>query len=220
MRVQTGIPGLDGLIEGGLEEGTITLISGKTGTCKSIFSTQFIHNGATKYNEKGLYITTGETIENIRKQAKKFGWDLDALEKKKMIKTVEIEPFDVETLMDRIINNVESMKAKRVVIDSVSMFELYIHEPFKIRKFLYRILQRLRDMNKAVIVTSEILEDTKSLSRSGVIEFMVDSVIVLQYMGMTKYNRSMSIRKMRMTNHSTDIHPLIIGPTGIHVRTI
>ncbi|MBN2042208.1 MAG: hypothetical protein JW754_00215 [Candidatus Aenigmarchaeota archaeon] len=220
MRVQTGIPGLDSLMEGGLEEGSITLVSGKTGTCKSIFSTQFIYNGAEKYKDKGLYITTGETIENVRKQAKKFGWDLDTLEKKNMIKMIEIEPFDVETLMDRIMNNVESLKARRIVIDSVSMFELYIHEPFKIRKFLYKILQRLRDMNKIVVVTSEILEDTKSLSRSGVIEFMVDSIIVLQYLGMTKYNRSLSIRKMRMTNHSTDIHPLIIGPTGIHVRTV
>lgn len=220
MRVSSGIPGLDELIGGGFEEGSINLISGKTGTGKSIFSAQFIHNGAVKSNERGLYLTTGETIKNIKRQSKHFGWDFDALEKKGMVKLMEIEPFDIETLMDRITEHVEAAKAKRVVIDSVSMFELYMHEPFKIRKSLYKVLQRLRDMNKTVLVVAEVLEDSKGLSRSGVIEFMVDSVILLQYLGVAKHKRSLTVRKMRMTDHSTDIHPFEITPKGIVIRSI
>ena len=86
MKVPTGIPGLDGLMEGGFDEGSVNLLSGKTGTCKSIFASQFIYCGATKHGDNGLYITTGENIGNIRKQASKFGWDFEGMEKKKKVK--------------------------------------------------------------------------------------------------------------------------------------
>jgi len=220
MRVGSGIPGLDELIGGGFEEGSINLVTGRTGTGKSIFSAQFLYNGAVKNNERGLYLTTGETIKNVKKQSKNFGWDFENLEKKGMVKVLEIEPFDIETLIDRITENIEAAKAKRVVIDSVSMFELYMHEPFKIRKSLFKVLQRLRDMDKTVLVIAEILEDSKGLSRFGVIEFMVDSIILLQYLGIAKYRRSLMIRKMRMTDHSTDIHPFEITPKGVTIRSV
>lgn len=220
MRVSSGIPGLDELIGGGFEEGSVNLVTGKTGTGKSIFSSQFLYNGAVKNKERGLYLTTGETIKNIKKQSKHFGWDFEALEKKGMVKLLEIEPFDIETLIERITENIEAAKAKKVVIDSVSMFELYMHEPFKIRKSLFKVLQRLRDMGKTVLVVAEVPEDSKGLSRFGVIEFMVDSVILLQYLGIAKHKRSLLIRKMRMTDHSTDIHPFDITPKGITIRSV
>jgi len=220
MKVSSGIPGLDELMGGGFEDASINLVSGKTGTGKSIFCAQFLYNGAVKNNERGLYLTTGETIANIKKQSKTFGWDFGELEKKGMVKVMEIEPFDIETLIERITDNIEAAKAKRVVIDSVSMFELYMHEPFKIRKSLFKVLQRLRDMGKTVLLVAEVLEDSKGLSRFGVIEFMVDSVIILQYLGIAKHKRSLMIRKMRMTDHSTDIHPFDITPKGIVIRSV
>jgi len=220
MKVSSGIPGLDELMGGGFEDASINLVSGKTGTGKSIFCAQFLYNGAVKNNERGLYLTTGETIANIKRQSKKFGWDFDGLEKKGMVKVMEIEPFDIETLIERITENIEAAKAKRVVIDSVSMFELYMHEPFKIRKSLFKVLQRLREMGKTVLLVAEVLEDSKGLSRFGVIEFMVDSVIILQYLGIAKHRRSLKIRKMRMTDHSTDIHPFEITPKGIVIRSV
>ncbi len=220
MKVSSGIPGLDELMGGGFEDASINLVSGKTGTGKSIFCAQFLYNGAVKNNERGLYLTTGETIANIKKQSKTFGWDFGELEKKGMVKVMEIEPFDIETLIERITDNIEAAKAKRVVIDSVSMFELYMHEPFKIRKSLFKVLQKLRDMGKTVLLVAEVLEDSKGLSRFGVIEFMVDSVIILQYLGIAKHKRSLMIRKMRMTDHSTDIHPFEITPKGIVIRSV
>ncbi len=220
MRVPSGIPGLDSLIEGGFEEGSINLVSGKTGTGKSTFSTQFLVNGASKYNDKGLLITTEETAGNIRKQVYKFGWDLNGMEKKGVIKVLEVRPFDIQTLTTRILELIENTGAKRVVIDSVSMFELYMSEAFKIRKAVFQVLQKLRELNRTTIITAEILEESKGLSRSGVIEFMADSVILLQYLAIAKYKRSLSIRKMRMTNHSTDIHPFEITANGIKVRSV
>ncbi len=220
MRIPSGIPGLDKLIGGGFEEGTINLVTGKTGTGKSIFSMQFLYNGAKNYNEKGLYITTGEVSKNIKKQAKTLGWDIDSLEKNGMLKIIELEPYDIDKLIEKITLNKGFMEAKRVVIDSVSMFELYIQDPYKIRKTLYSVLQKLRDMGKIVLAIAEVQEDSKNLSRFGVIEFMVDSVIVLQYLEIAEHKRSLTIRKMRMTNHSTDIHPFEIGPDGIKVHSV
>ncbi len=220
MRVQSGIPGLDELMEGGFEESSINLVTGKTGTGKSIFSAQFIYNGAKKYSEKGLYVTTGDTLRNIRKQASKLGWDFEAVEKSGLVKIIEIEPYDMEKLIENMSVSKEMSQATRIVIDSLSMFELYMQEPYKIRKGLFSVLQKLREMGKTVLVVAEIPEEGKNLSRSGVIEFMVDSVIVLQLLGIAKYKRSLMIRKMRVTDHSTDIHPFAIGPNGIKLMKI
>lgn len=219
-RIKSGIPGFDELMEGGFEEGSINLLTGKTGTGKSIFSFQFIYNGATEHGDIGLYITTEETGNNIRKQAERFGWDIKSAEKKGLMKIMAVDPFDLETLADRITESVNMQKAKRVVIDSVSMFELYMQDAYKVRKSLFKVIQKLRDTKKTSILVAEILEESKGLSRCGVIEFMVDSVIVLQYLGIAKYKRSLSIRKMRMTDHSTDIHPFEIKRNGIEVHSV
>lgn len=220
MKVPSGITGLDELMEGGFEEGSINLVTGKTGTGKSIFSAQFLFNGARKYKERGLYITTGETIKNIKKQSGKFGWDFEGLGKSGYLKIIGVEPYDIEKLMENISLSRELSQSKRIVIDSISMFELYMQDPYKIRKNLFSVLQKLRDMGKTVLVVAEILEDSKNLSRFGVVEFMVDSVILLQYLGIAKCKRSLMIRKMRMTDHSSDIHPFEIGNKGIEIRSI
>ena len=219
-RVPSGIAGLDKLIEGGFEEGTVTLVSGKTGTCKSIFSAQFIYNGIMKDRQKGLYMTTEETAESVRRMAKKFGWDLQTLEKKGWLTIVEFEPFEVETLATKLIESVHRTDAQRIVIDSVSMLELYIHNIFEIRKGLFKTVQKIRDMGKIGLLTAEIQEDSSNLSRFGVVEFMVDAVILLQYMGLAKHKRSLSVRKMRMTDHSSNIHPFEISSDGITVKPV
>ncbi|MCK4714510.1 MAG: circadian clock protein KaiC, partial [Candidatus Aenigmarchaeota archaeon] len=87
-------------------------------------------------------------------------------------------------------------------------------------KGLLRVIQKIREMGKIGLLTAEIQEDSTNLSRFGVMEFMVDAVIVLQYMGIAKYKRSLMVRKMRMTNHNSDIHPFEIGKSGITVKPV
>ncbi len=219
-RIPSGIQGLDPLIEGGFEEGTVNLISGKTGTCKSIFCMQFLYSGIVDHQQKGLYITTEETADNVRRQAAKLGWDLPTLEKKGWLRIIEFEPFDVQVLTTKMVEAVNKIDAKRIVIDSVSMLELYINNVFEIRKGLFKVVQKIREMGKVGILTAEVQEDSTNLSRFGVVEFMVDGVIVLQYMGLAKYKRSLTVRKMRMTDHSSNIHPFEIGKNGITVKAI
>jgi len=217
MKIPSGVPGLDRLMGGGFEEGTVNLITGKTGTGKSIFCSQFIYDGVMKHKQKGIYITTEETAKNIRRQVKNFGWDFETIEKKGWVKMLEFEPFDVSTLTTKMQEMIDKTNAKRVVIDSVSMFELYLTNVFEIRKALFKVIQKIREMDRIGLVVAEILEDSSSLSRFGVIEFMVDSIILLQYLGLAKYKRSLMIRKMRMSDHSTNIHPFGITNKGISV---
>lgn len=220
MRTTSGIPGLDGLIEGGFEDGTVTLISGKAGTCKSIFCGQFLYNGVMQKKETGIYITTEDSAAGIKRQLKRFGWDFDAMEKKGWVRVIEFQPLEVSVLTTKMVTAVEKMNAKRIVIDSVSILELFINDIFEIRKGLLKVVQKIREMGKIGLLTTEIQEDSSKLSRFGVMEFMVDAVIVLQYMGMAKYKRSLMVRKMRMTDHNPNIHPFEIGKNGIVVRPI
>lgn len=220
MRVTSGIPGLDGLIEGGFEEGTVTLISGKTGTCKSIFCGQFLYNGVMQKKETGIYITTEDSAAGIKRQLKRFGWDFDALEKKGWVKIIEFQPTDISMLTTKMVAAVEKMTAKRIVIDSVSILELLINDVYEIRRGLLRVVQKIREMGKVGLLTSEVQEDSSNLSRFGVMEFMADSIITLQYMGIAKYKRSLMVRKMKMTDHNSDIHPFEITKNGIVVRQV
>jgi KaiC/GvpD/RAD55 family RecA-like ATPase len=219
MKVSTGVMGLDKLIGNGFEQCSINLVTGKTGCGKSIFSMQYLIGGA-KLKEKGLFVTTEESADYLKKQAEGIGWDVSSLEKQGYLKILAIEPFEIDTIMTKIAEIARAFGAKRVVVDSLSMFELYIDEPFKTRKALFKFLEKLKELNVTTVVTAEIPEDSNNLSRTGVIEFLVDSVIVLQYLSIAKYKRSLMIRKMRTSKHSMDIHPFDIGPSGIEIKSV
>ena len=219
-RIPSGIPGFDKLIEGGFDRGSVNLLSGKIGTGKSIFSSQFLYAGATQYTEKGLFITTDEGKEHLYKQLDRFGWDFPALEKSGMIKVMEFDPFDVPDLAKKIGNILDYSAANRIIVDSLSMYELSLKDSFRIRKSLFGLLKKIRMKGKTTILTAEIPEDQKTLSRSGVIEFLADSVIILNYTGMTKHQRTLIIRKMRTTKHSAEIHPFKITAKGIVIGSV
>ena len=220
-RAPTGIPGLDRLIGGGFPKGTVNLVTGKTGTAKSIFSSQFIFEGASEYGEGGLLINSEGTKQSLMRQMGTFGWDFEALEEDNLVKILEVQPFEVKKIISNITESIESMNVERIVIDSVSMFEVFLEKHYKIRRFLFTLFQRLRDLGIVTLITAEIPEDeTSRLSRFGSVEFMADSVIKLQYMDLADVKRSLMIRKMVMTDHASEIYPFQIGREGIQVLDI
>ncbi|MBI1972256.1 MAG: hypothetical protein HYS53_03055 [Candidatus Aenigmarchaeota archaeon] len=219
-RAPTGINGLDELVEGGFVRNSAVLVTGKTGAGKTTFITQFLYGGAKLYREPGILVTTEETSRSIRNHGTRFGWNMEELENKGLMKIIEVEPFSIDTLVTMLEKEIQALHAKRIVIDSVSMFEMYIDKQLEMRKLLFKTLRRLKDLGTTVVITAEIPEDSQSLSRYGVIEFAADAVVVLQYMTLTKYKRSLLIRKMRDTNHSTDIHPFEIMENGISVMSV
>jgi KaiC/GvpD/RAD55 family RecA-like ATPase len=213
-RIATHIPGFDKLINGGFIEGTTNLISGGTGTCKSIFCIQFLCNRILKDKEKVAFITTEDGVESIHIQAEKFGWDITKGELKQKFKIYKLEPYNINKFVS-MIETIKKSGIKRLVIDSMSVFEIYVKEPFNMRKNLFNIIELLRHGNMVTIMTVERPEGYAGLSRSDIVEFMADSVILLQYIQAAKIKRSLIVRKMRFTPHSENAHPFTITKKGL-----
>jgi KaiC/GvpD/RAD55 family RecA-like ATPase len=236
-RVKTGITGLDSLIEGGLPEGRSFLVSGGTGTGKTIFATQFLVNGA-KNNEPGVYLTLDERPELIREDMLRFGWNLRQLEDSNMLKVVDgtmaklgipsdeefslpATGFDLDKLLLELMRAIKKIRAKRVVIDSIPALGLNFENEHEVRKAVLKTVYLLSRAGVTTIFTTEINEDSKQIGKYGVEEFVADGVFVLHYMGIgTQSNRTLHIRKMRATKHSEDLHPLKISDSGIVVHKV
>ena len=196
-RVPIGIEGVDELISGGLIRGTLTLLTGTTGTGKTTFATQFIYDGV-KHGEPGLYVTFEEPTENIKENASNFGWDFNKMENEGKVLFLRYDPFHVEDIYELIESNIKKLKAQRVVIDSVSALGLYLRDAPEVRRMVFNVSWLLRKLNCTSILISEILPMQKSLSRFGVEEFVTDGIIVLYYLRAdAQYSRSMTVWKMR-----------------------
>jgi len=204
-RVPTGIPGLDDLLEGGFIPNSVVLISGEAGSGKTIFCTQFIWN-ALCFGENGVYVTLQQSPDEIKKDVVPFRRDFELAEKKDQVRVIYADSDNLNKLINRILKNVKKIKAKRLAIDSITLIGEHSKD---IRRNLSYLIRELKKLGVTTVMTSEIEEGTNKLSRFGIEEFIVDGVIVLQYM---KYAaggvpRSMFIKKMRRTRHGMDIYP-------------
>jgi circadian clock protein KaiC len=218
-RVKTGVVGLDEHMEGGYLPRSVVLISGKTGTGKTIFTSQFLYKGITDYNENGIFVSTEETAADLLNDMNvSFGWDLLKLIKKNRFRILQLEP-DMMTKLPQLLRRLtKEVKAKRLVIDSASMFGLYLGDEYKTRKEFHKILREAKRLGLTTLVTAEVLEESKGLSRFGVVEFIADGIISLMYIGLArKYKRALLIRKMRRTEHSDRIHPIKITDDGMKI---
>lgn len=237
-RVKTRIKGFDSLIEGGLPQGSTTLLEGEPGTGKTIFGLEFLYRGALD-GDCGIYVTFEGHQENLYRQAAQFGWNLKALEKKNKIKILSV-PF--KKLGDRtpllIKKEINQIKAKRVVVDSLSTlysiassYVLYKNkQEFKIsqfvsgenytnRRFLLDLISLLEINDITILFISEKSSHMASATRLS--EFFCDGIIQITFDPMGgDFSRSLLVRKMRLTKNNEDIHPLEISDTGIVVHSI
>jgi KaiC/GvpD/RAD55 family RecA-like ATPase len=241
-RIPSGIKGLDKLIEGGFVKGSVVLVTGKTGTGKTALAASFLYEG-TKNNEPGVYVTTEEREEDIKGDIKAmFGWDLESLEKKKLLTFLSIKPVIPVTpgrlismeeeigsiiklyivdLTKKIESAVKAIKAKRVVIDSISIIEMFIKDEYMRRVALMQLITNLKDLGVTSLITGTIPEGSEALSLSGIIEFVVDGVIKLDFVPVAEeFKRTLTIRKMRRTDHSIYIHPFEITKEGLRIIEI
>lgn len=223
-RVLTGIPGLDELLEGGYVKGSTILVTGGTGTGKTTFCAQFIREGLKK-GEPGVYITMEEDPEDIKEDLKRFGFNFERFEKSKVFSFVYQNPFEISDISSTIVDAINSVNAQRVVIDPVSLIGMYMKDPAVLRKRLFEIKRLLKKTGATTLITSEILDNEigerggGSLSREGVTEFIVDSVLVLNLFGVGGgITRSVLIRKMRRTKHGADVYPMEITSKGIVIK--
>ncbi len=209
-RVKTGVEGFDELVEGGLPVSTFVLLSGGTGTGKSIFGMNYLAHGAEN-GEPGVYVSLEEGYDENKLQMNIFGWDLEKLQKEKKLLILQPKMYNFDKLVESIQTAVYNIKAKRLVIDSISILELYFEDQFKTRRNILDLAKMLRSTGITTIAISETDEETSKISTQGVEEFVSDGVILL-YLNRKEnlMSRAISIRKLRATNHSLKVHPVKI----------
>ena len=237
-RVQTGVPGLDNIIEGGLPKNSITLVSGPPGGGKSIFCFQFLYNGV-KNGEKCLFLTLDKRAENLIAQAKQLGIDFQQAIENNIVKFLYLDiskKFVYETMINEIIKG----NYDRIVLDSITpLSEMPIFmrpsEENKIdtsmidfeefpenislptrRLHLRFIISALESTKSTSVITSELPAGSSLLSRDGISEFLADGVITLS-LDTTMNRRKLSVLKMRSTRHTLKSHDIIIDYGGIKI---
>jgi KaiC/GvpD/RAD55 family RecA-like ATPase len=214
-RVSSGIPGLDKLISGGFVKNSINMISGATGTCKTIFGLQYIWNGLQK-GENGVYITLEQEPEDIFADVEYFGWNFKEYIKKNKCIIEYMPTWDLNELPIIVLDKIKDIKAQRFVLDTLSLVCSEV-EPARMRSEISEFLNKLKHSGTTNLLIAEIPEGSKALSTFGVEEFLVDSIILLNYLEFATGGspRSLIIRKMRRTKHGSDIYPIDITNKGL-----
>ena len=222
-RVESGIPGLDKLIEGGFVKGSVNLVVGSTGTLKTTFSSQFLWHGLQK-GEKGVYITLEQEVENTLKDMMRYGFDLKSQIEAGNCVFVDALPTNFKDLEKITFDNIVRLGATRFVLDSLTVAIMGLKQekdPSILRRNVFQFVKRLRTMGVTTLMTTEIPEGKKVLTRFGFEEFIADGIIVMHFLdyATAETKRSLMIRKMRRTNHGVDVYPLMVTENGLVVRS-
>jgi circadian clock protein KaiC len=228
-KIPTGIPGFDALLEGGISKGRAFLITGSTGTGKTVFADEFLYRGISDYDEHGVYVTFEEHPSDIIKNVRNFGWDFDILIRQKklifvdaspdMIPTEESGKYDLSGLVERIKYAVHKVKAKRVSVDAMSMFFSRFSNKGAIREVIYRLCSELRNLGVTSIVTAEKAGDVaSSISRYGVEEYVMNGVVELYLeSGQQQFIRKMFVKKIRGVGYRSGLVEYDITDKGITI---
>lgn len=222
-RATIGVAGLDALVEGGIPTGDAVLISGPTGTGKSLVATQFIATGMNE-GEPGVIAVFEEHPKEYIRRATGLGIDLEAMERQGNLKMIYIRPLDLspDETLHAIRTAVQEVGAKRVVIDSVSGLELALAPSFRedFRESLYRLVGALTGTGITVLMTMEIEQNTSDLRFSPyLVSFLADDIILLRYVEIDgQLRKSIVVVKMRNSGHSKAIHLYEITGHGMVVR--
>ncbi|MCK5151626.1 MAG: AAA family ATPase [Candidatus Thorarchaeota archaeon] len=232
-RVKTGIPGLDELIEGGFPRGDTILVAGKAGTGKTILANQFLYNGAILYDEPGVLVTLEESPVAIKRNMMRFGMDLDDLVKKGLLSIADLSPskeiarvkmgeypsFDLSGLVAIIMNHVKKVKAKRIVIDTLSILAYKFRSRDILREEFFKLAANITREGATLLLTSEIPAQGSGLGVFDIEAFLASGVVVLynEKISDTSRSRSVEILKLRGSKHSSRIHSMRITDEGIRV---
>jgi circadian clock protein KaiC len=225
----TGVEGLDEILHGGLPTGRTTLIAGGAGCGKTVLAAEFLLNGILKYNEPGVFISFEETEKDLTENVASFGYDIDALQVsgKLAIDHVFAESYEIEEtgsynldgLFIRLANAIDSVNAKRVVLDTIEVLFSALQNQSVVRSELARLFRWLKKRGITAIVTCERGEGT--LTRFGIEEYVSDCVILLDHRVTEQIStRRIRIVKYRGSSHEMDEHPFLMSEQGITVLPV
>ncbi len=228
--LQTGIAGLDLLIMGGLPQNRTTLVSGTTGSAKTIFVTQFLVEGIRQAGEPCVFVTLEESPDDIRSNMLSLGWDIARFEADAMCLFADGSPsveqedvlvgdYDLGGLLARIQAAVTKVGAKRLAMDGIGAIFIRFNDQSRIRSELFRITRTLRSMHVTSVMSCERATDYGEIGRYGVEEFVVDNVIILRNVLEAELRRrTLEILKLRGVSHRRGEFPfVVINGKGIDV---
>src|SRR3954452_17915925 len=225
-KAPTGIPGLDEVTGGGLPRGRPTLVCGSAGCGKTLLSMEFLVRGATQFGEPGVFMSFEETGDELTQNMASLGFDLDDLSARNLIsldyvhvERSEIEEtgdYDLEGLFIRLGYAIDSIGAKRVVLDTLEALFGGLSNEATLRAELRRLFRWLKEKGVTAIITAE--RGTGGLTRHGLEEYVADCVIVLDHRVTDQLStRRLRVVKYRGSIHGTNEYPFLIGAEGISV---
>ena len=227
-KIRTMIEGFDDITHGGLPAGRATIVSGTSGTGKTMLAVQFVYNGISNFNEPGIFVTFEESPSDIIKNAYSFGWDLQKLINEGKLFVLDASPdpegqevvghFDLSALIERIQYAIRKYKAKRVSIDSVTAVFQQYDAASVVRREIFRLVARLKQLGVTTIMTTERVEEYGPVARYGVEEFVSDNVVIVRnVLEGERRRRTMEILKLRGTTHMKGEYPFTITNNGINI---
>lgn len=229
-KTPTGITGLDEITGGGLPNGRPTLICGEAGCGKTLMSLEFIVRGATEFNEPGVFMAFEEKADELASNVASLGFDLNKLQDDKKLRLdhvhidrSEIEEtgeYDLEGLFIRLGFAIDSIGAKRVVLDTLENLFSGLSNQIILRAELRRLFTFLKEKGVTAIITGE-KGDGSSLTRQGLEEYVSDCVILLDHRVVNQIStRRLRVVKYRGTQHGTNEYPFLIDEDGISVLPV
>ncbi len=220
IRIPTGIPSFDRLIEGGLEKDSTNLVVGGPGSGKTIFAMQFIMDGL-KRGESCLFITFEEGKESFYHNMKRFSWNLEEYEKKGLFTFLNYTPGKVKSMLEEGGGTIESIiinnKISRLIIDSMTSFTLLFEDELEKREASLDLFNMIKKWDCTSLITFEgAPEGEQKIYRA--LEFESDSIILMQFIRkLISRERTIEILKMRGTNHSKGLYKFKITRKGIEL---
>ena len=222
-RAKIGIPRLDALLGEGIPYGSSLLVSGAAGTGKTILSLEFIYRGAKEFGEKGIYVSFEETTERLGAAGTSMGWDFAGGIEKGNIEIVFVPQTEilVEKHLLMIKDRIEALQAKRIAIDSASVFVHKITDPQAVREKIFQLATLVQMAQGIGFFATDIPYGSNLISRFGVEETVVDGVILLTATenGFQR-DRFLEIFKKRNTAHFSGRHKMLIGRHGVPLGPI
>lgn len=227
-KIRTMIEGFDDISHGGLPFGRTTLVSGTSGTGKTLLSIQFLYNGIVNFDEPGIFVTFEESPSDIIKNAYSFNWDLQELIDRGKLFILDASPdpegqsvvgdFDLSALIERLQYAINKYKATRVSIDSITAVFQQYEAVSVVRREIFRLVARLKQIGVTTIITTERTEEYGAVACFGVEEFVSDNVaIVRNALEGERRRRTIEILKLRGTTHMKGEYPFTITNDGINI---